>query len=838
MAKNKYNYISLFSGAGVGCYGFKIEDFECIVSNELLKKRLDIQKFNKTCKYQTGYIVGNIQNADIKNKIFTEIEKYKRQEKNNDIDIIIATPPCQGMSIANHKKGNEKKRNSLVIESIEITKKIKPRFFVFENVRSFLNTICTDIDKKDKKIREAIETNLSGNYNILFQVINFKNYGNNSSRTRTLVIGTRKDLQEITPLDIFPNEQPEKTLKKVIGNLPPLSLFGEINKKDIYHNFKPYAIHMLDWIKNIHEGQSAFDNINPDYRPHKIIDGKKIINQKKNGDKYTRCYWDKIAPCVHTRNDILASQSTIHPVDNRVFSIRELMRLMTIPDSFRWVEHDFKELNNLKPEDKKRFLAKEEINIRQSIGEAVPTEIFRQIAIKIKRINDKKVLKKQDIDKLINNNELNKIDKLTAFIIKNKDNFILPELFKIIEIANSKRLKNSAFYTRQDICFSLVKELPEPNKFKELRILEPSVGTGNFLPLLINKYKSVNQVIIDVIDIDKNSISLLKELTKLFKKPKNVHINFINQDFLQTDFSQRYDIVIGNPPFGKIVNNPKLLEKYKKGKYNAKTNNIFSFFIEEALKIGNTIALISPKSLLSAPEFNLTRELLSRYKFQTIIDYGEKGFSGVKIETIGFVLSTKKKLDNESDIKIESDICSSVRYAKQNYLFSNKFPVWLIYRDNFFDIIAKKMEFNIFDSFRDRKITKKYTKNEGKIRVLKSRNIANNRILNIENYDSFIDDIYNFPVKKYLNNTKQVLIPNLTYNPRACFLPKNTIADGSVAILTPKEQAKISAKDIEYYNSKEFIKFYMITRNLGTRSLNIDKNSVFFFGKLKNNFKI
>jgi DNA (cytosine-5)-methyltransferase 1 len=66
------------------------------------------------------------------------------------------------MSVANHKKGDELNRNSLVIESILLTKEIQPRFFIFENVRAFLNTICTDIDQKDKTIKEAIEINLAG----------------------------------------------------------------------------------------------------------------------------------------------------------------------------------------------------------------------------------------------------------------------------------------------------------------------------------------------------------------------------------------------------------------------------------------------------------------------------------------------------------------------------------------------------------------------------------------------------------------------------------------------------------------------------------------------------
>ena len=52
---------------------------------------------------------------------------YKELENNNidDLDVLIATPPCQGMSVANHKKNdNEIKRNSLVVESIKIVKEI------------------------------------------------------------------------------------------------------------------------------------------------------------------------------------------------------------------------------------------------------------------------------------------------------------------------------------------------------------------------------------------------------------------------------------------------------------------------------------------------------------------------------------------------------------------------------------------------------------------------------------------------------------------------------------------------------------------------------------------
>jgi len=48
-------------------------------------------------------------------------------------------------------------------------------------------------------------------------------------------------------------------------------------------------------------------------RPHSIVNGKMVPNKQKNGDKYTRQIWNKTGPCIHTRNDQMASQNTLHP---------------------------------------------------------------------------------------------------------------------------------------------------------------------------------------------------------------------------------------------------------------------------------------------------------------------------------------------------------------------------------------------------------------------------------------------------------------------------------------------------------------------------------------------
>lgn len=821
-------YISLFSSAGVGCFGFKQQGFKCIATNEYLEKRIKIQQYNDKCEFNSGYIQGDLATKEIQDKIYKELDNNNI----NDLDVLVATPPCQGMSVANHKKNNETKRNSLVVESIKIVNKIKPKFFIFENVRSFLSTICTDIDNIDKPIGSSIELNLSGDYNILSKVINFKEYGAQSSRTRTLVIGVRKDLINISPYQLFPKEQNAKTLKALIGDLPSLKIMGEIYDNDIYHSYRSFDAKMLPWIRDIKEGESAFDNKDPLKKPHRIVNGEVIYNKNKNGDKYSRWYWDRVAPCIHTRNDILASQSTIHPSDDRVFSIRELMYMMTIPNNFRWSSISFDTLNNLSIEEKRKYLKQEELNIRHCIGEAVPTKIFEQIASNIKKALKHKVLSINEINRIIQKYNLENMDALRSFILNNEHKYDINTLYNIAELSNIKRTETKAYFTREDIVFNVINKLPSFKTKKSLKILEPSVGIGNFLPLLFKKYKDIPDVILDVIDIDKDSLDTLKVLLSKTKIPKNFTINFIHSDFLLWESNITYDLIIGNPPYGKIVNNKNLLNKYKLNVKNTNTNNLFSFFIEKTIKLSKYVALIVPKSLINAPEFNQTRDLLENVNLHSLTDYGEKAFKGVKIETISFLFDTYKE-DKLKKIKIESYITNSIEYQLKDYIFSKNFPYWLIYRNGFFDNIVAKMELDIFESFRDRQITKKHTLNKGKIRVLKSRNIDNNSIKDIENYDCFINDIDSFVVSKFLNQKDIVLIPNLTYYPRATFLPKNTITDGSVALLKPKNSINVTHKHLEYYNSKEFTEYYRIARNRGTRSLNIDNNSVKFFGLLK-----
>ena len=832
--KSRPTYISLFSSAGVGCFGFKLEGFDCVATNELIERRLEVQKANSKCKYDSGYIQGDVSTDAVKGQLFDEISLWKRRDNLKEVDVVIATPPCQGMSVANHKRtSNEIVRNSLIVESIKIVAEIRPRVFVFENVPRFLSTICTDVDGVERPIREAIESNLGSHYSIYSQVVNFKEFGASSSRSRTLVIGVRIDLaNSVSPIELFPDYKPEVTLREAIGGMARLKKMGAIDSKDIFHAFRSYPNHMESWISELKPGQAAFENTEPTRIPHQVINGKIVFNQEKNGDKYRRQIWEKVGPCVHTRNDQLASQNTIHPEDNRVFSIRELMRMMTVPESFKWTNDELKSLNALSEIEKSQYLKKHEMNIRQSLGEAVPTEIFKNIARNYQDAFSFRFLSDAEIKTEIKKENLLNLADLANYIKSNPKSLGFASLCRIVELANSNRHKQEAFFTDKRLVTEIVKSLPNFSS-ESISILEPSAGAGNFLPLLFKVMQAKKKIDLTVCDIDLNALEILKALLLKVKKPKGLKITYESGDFLKLEAKNSFDLVIGNPPFSKSSSAADL-KIYRSVSGNLKAQNTAAFFLEKAMEIGKHVALVMPKFLLNTPEFEHTRARAMKSRIESIIDFGENGFGGVLVETIAVILTPGAKPGKT----IVRSITEKRTFEKsQSYITDSAFPYWLIYRDSEFDAISKRMKFDVFQVFRDRQVTTKLLSTKGEIRVIKSRNISDDgqEVLTLKDYDSYISrgEASKLAVYKFLEDDSVYLTPNMTYKPRVIRKPKGTLVNGSAAILILKPgESPLTKQQLRYFSTDEYRRFYRVARNHQTRSLNVDANSVFFFGKL------
>ena len=84
----RLTYISLFSCAGIGCYGFKQENFNCVATVELIERRLNVQKYNHKCLYESGYICGDMTLQETQDKVFHEIQMWKNTRGMTDTSAV------------------------------------------------------------------------------------------------------------------------------------------------------------------------------------------------------------------------------------------------------------------------------------------------------------------------------------------------------------------------------------------------------------------------------------------------------------------------------------------------------------------------------------------------------------------------------------------------------------------------------------------------------------------------------------------------------------------------------------------------------------------------------
>ena len=134
--------VSLFSSSGIGDLGLQANGIDTVIANELLPQRMQLFLHNH---HETKGFCGDIW------KMKDEIVSYYKDTFETSPFLLIATPPCQGMSsngmgtiLNNLKKGIRPQfdpRNRLIIPAIEIIKKLQPEWVILENVPNMTNTV-------------------------------------------------------------------------------------------------------------------------------------------------------------------------------------------------------------------------------------------------------------------------------------------------------------------------------------------------------------------------------------------------------------------------------------------------------------------------------------------------------------------------------------------------------------------------------------------------------------------------------------------------------------------------------------------------------------------------
>lgn len=368
--------VSLFSSVGIAETYINEFNVKILIANELIKERSD---FYKHLYPEVDMINGDITSPVIFNSIISKCKELK-------IDFVIATPPCQGMSLAG-KMDSSDIRNQLIYYVIELIKKIRPKYVLLENVPQQLKTIIK-IGDSEILIPDYLKLELSDDYFFAKQsLVSAMHYDVPQMRKRNIFLLSRKDMPYIWEMP-YPKSN-IITLTDTLFNLPSvdpclkegldetIKLFPDFYKK------KEEALKISKWhyppkhakkhvISLIHtpSGQTAFDN--------KIYYPKKDNGDRVNGhyNTYRRYSWDKPARTITQNNGVISSLCCVHPgfkirdngiEENRYYSeprcltIYELLLISSLPKS--WAIPTW---------------ANEKL-IRNVIGEGVPPMLIKNI---------------------------------------------------------------------------------------------------------------------------------------------------------------------------------------------------------------------------------------------------------------------------------------------------------------------------------------------------------------------------------------------------------------------------------------------------------------------------
>ena len=369
---SKLNGLSLFANVGVAETYLDELGIEIKLANELEPKRA---KFYSHLYPKTNMIIGDITDEKIRKVIVLESKK-------NNVDFIIATPPCQGMSLAG-KMDKFDKRNQLIYYAIEVIKKIKPKYILLENVPQLLRTKIK-VDNVIISIPEYIHKELDDYYNFADEnIVSAKDYDVPQMRKRNIFLLSRKDMNYVWQV---PKKKKTITLRDAIYDLPSvdpllkegleetLKLFPDFlikkenaEKVSRFHRPPMHAKKHVVAMMHTPSGCTAFDN--------KIFYPKKDDGTRVNGhyNTYRRFEWDKPARTITQNNGVISSLCCVHPgkpyvqngevlySDPRCLTLYELFIVFSLPKDWNvpdWADERF---------------------IRRVVGEGIPPMLIKNI---------------------------------------------------------------------------------------------------------------------------------------------------------------------------------------------------------------------------------------------------------------------------------------------------------------------------------------------------------------------------------------------------------------------------------------------------------------------------
>ena len=348
---NSPTLVDFFCGAGGMSLGFYQNGYKVLLANDIESVCTKTYSFNHYQIPKERIVTGDIRG------IIDNINKHISE----NVDVIIGGPPCQGFSMANRQRIIDDPRNVLYKNYVKGVEKLKPKFFIMENVKGMLSVA--------EQVREDFH-NLEGeDYDVSYHLFNAKDFGVPQNRERLIYIGIRcdvsKEINKSAKDIIYEIENSLSSINKynlidAIGDLRELQaltiknateLDTEISGRKIETNRN---IQINKYVENINKGINSklIFNHKARYNNDRDIEifGRMIPGDKSDSkriadimpytsrsdifkDKYYKLKPNEVCKTItaHMKFDC---NMYIHPYQARGLTPREAARIQSSPDDY------------------------------------------------------------------------------------------------------------------------------------------------------------------------------------------------------------------------------------------------------------------------------------------------------------------------------------------------------------------------------------------------------------------------------------------------------------------------------------------------------------------------
>ena len=325
-----FNVLSTFAGGGGSSTGYRLAGGKILAINEFVEEAQNT--------YRENYPNTTIVPGDIKKLTGTYLME-QAGIKVSELDILDGSPPCSAFSVAgsiSHGKDNthadafgKTKQYSdikgvsnvedLFFEFLRVAKDIKPKVIIGENVEGLTMGEAKEYFHKIQNTFEQI------GYLVVADVLNASYFGVPQSRKRCFFIGVREDVADKIGLNFMTMYQlyPEKNeIQTTLGEAI----------SDVVNDDKEELDYLIEKIGPDKAVGKTLMKMPKD--PDKVLTGMDY-HDKGHHFNLKRSSMRKPCPTITAMGNLAGVAGTCHPLENRKFTIKELKRIMSLPEDFK-----------------------------------------------------------------------------------------------------------------------------------------------------------------------------------------------------------------------------------------------------------------------------------------------------------------------------------------------------------------------------------------------------------------------------------------------------------------------------------------------------------------------